>query len=109
MKINTAEFIISNSDVSKCPNEPLPEYAFIGRSNVGKSSLINMLTGRNRVQLKARLENRALEDKAILQPGMQLFLQRSRQHEPSLCIHLTFICPYNGVQAVTIIQFTKQI
>ena len=44
MKINTAEFIISNSEVSKCPNEPLPEYAFIGRSNVGKSSLINMLT-----------------------------------------------------------------
>lgn len=47
MKINTAEFIISNSDVSKCPKELLPEYAFIGRSNVGKSSLINMLTGRN--------------------------------------------------------------
>jgi GTP-binding protein len=44
MKINTAEFIISNSEVSKCPKEPLPEYAFIGRSNVGKSSLINMLT-----------------------------------------------------------------
>jgi len=44
MKINSAEFIISNSDVSKCPQERLPEYAFIGRSNVGKSSLINMLT-----------------------------------------------------------------
>ena len=44
MKINTAEFIISNSEVSKCPQEYLPEYAFIGRSNVGKSSLINMLT-----------------------------------------------------------------
>ena len=44
MKITTAEFIISNSDVSKCPLERLPEYAFIGRSNVGKSSLINMLT-----------------------------------------------------------------
>jgi GTP-binding protein len=44
MKINTAEFIISNSDVTKCPLERLPEYAFIGRSNVGKSSLINMLT-----------------------------------------------------------------
>lgn len=44
MKINTAEFIISNSEVSKCPLERLPEYAFIGRSNVGKSSLINMLT-----------------------------------------------------------------
>ena len=44
MKINTAEFIISNSEVSKCPADFLPEYAFIGRSNVGKSSLINMLT-----------------------------------------------------------------
>ena len=44
MKINTAEFIISNSIVSLCPAERLPEYAFIGRSNVGKSSLINMLT-----------------------------------------------------------------
>lgn len=37
---------MSNSEVSKCPSEPLPEYAFIGRSNVGKSSLINMLTDR---------------------------------------------------------------
>lgn len=43
MIITKAEFIISNSDVGKCPKEPLPEYAFIGRSNVGKSSLINML------------------------------------------------------------------
>ncbi len=46
MKINSAEFVISNSDVAKCPNTPLPEYAFIGRSNVGKSSLINMLMER---------------------------------------------------------------
>lgn len=37
--------MISNTDVSKCPKDQLPEYAFIGRSNVGKSSLINMLTG----------------------------------------------------------------
>lgn len=44
MKINTAEFVISNSEVDKCPKDRLPEYAFIGRSNVGKSSLINMLT-----------------------------------------------------------------
>lgn len=44
MEIHNAEFIISNSIVSKCPKDPLPEYAFIGRSNVGKSSLINMLT-----------------------------------------------------------------
>ena len=46
MKISSAEFVMSNSDVSKCPKERLPEYAFIGRSNVGKSSLINMLTNR---------------------------------------------------------------
>ncbi len=46
MKITSAEFVISNSDVSKCPAERIPEYAFIGRSNVGKSSLINMLTER---------------------------------------------------------------
>jgi len=44
MTINQAEFVISNTDVNKCPKELLPEYAFIGRSNVGKSSLINMLT-----------------------------------------------------------------
>lgn len=46
MKITSAEFVVSNSKVEKCPNSSLPEYAFIGRSNVGKSSLINMLTGR---------------------------------------------------------------
>lgn len=46
MEITSAEFVISNTDVRKCPAGQLPEYAFIGRSNVGKSSLINMLTGR---------------------------------------------------------------
>ena len=46
MKIKSAEFVMSNSDVVKCPKDQLPEYAFIGRSNVGKSSLINMLTDR---------------------------------------------------------------
>ena len=46
MNIKTAEFVISNSDPAKCPDSKLPEYAFIGRSNVGKSSLINMLTNR---------------------------------------------------------------
>lgn len=44
MEIKTATFVISNTDYRKCPEQPLPEYAFIGRSNVGKSSLINMLT-----------------------------------------------------------------
>jgi GTP-binding protein len=46
MKITSAEFVMSNSDVDKCPKDRLPEYAFIGRSNVGKSSLINMLMQR---------------------------------------------------------------
>lgn len=46
MEITSAEFVISNTDVKKCPTGVFPEYAFIGRSNVGKSSLINMLTAR---------------------------------------------------------------
>lgn len=46
MEIKSAEFVISNTDIRKCPEGNLPEYAFIGRSNVGKSSLINMLTNR---------------------------------------------------------------
>ncbi|WP_238869458.1 MULTISPECIES: ribosome biogenesis GTP-binding protein YihA/YsxC [Proteiniphilum] len=46
MIIKTAEFIISNTDYRSCPNDGKPEYAFIGRSNVGKSSLINMLANR---------------------------------------------------------------
>jgi len=46
MQIKTAEFIISNTEVSKCPADGKPEFAFIGRSNVGKSSLINMLTSK---------------------------------------------------------------
>ena len=43
MKINSSEYIISSSTVSQCPTGDRPEFAFIGRSNVGKSSLINML------------------------------------------------------------------
>jgi len=46
MKIKSAEFIMSNSNVTKAPQERMPEFAFIGRSNVGKSSLINMLMER---------------------------------------------------------------
>ena len=44
MEIKQAAFVVSNTQVAKCPTHNLPEYAFIGRSNVGKSSLINMLT-----------------------------------------------------------------
>lgn len=46
MKIKSAQFVISNTDITKCPTDGKPEYAFIGRSNVGKSSLINMVTER---------------------------------------------------------------
>lgn len=47
--ITTASFVISSPDVASCPQSTLPEYAFIGRSNVGKSSLINMLTHNSRL------------------------------------------------------------
>jgi GTP-binding protein len=49
MIIKKAEFVVSNSDINKLPKDPLPEYAFIGRSNVGKSSLINMLTNNKKL------------------------------------------------------------
>ncbi|MDA0779908.1 MAG: ribosome biogenesis GTP-binding protein YihA/YsxC [Bacteroidetes bacterium] len=49
MRIKNARFVVSNSRVAQCPNTNLPEFAFIGRSNVGKSSLINMLTDRKKL------------------------------------------------------------
>ncbi len=51
MIIKSAEFVISNTDYKSCPQDGKPEYAFIGRSNVGKSSLINMLTNRKGLAL----------------------------------------------------------
>lgn len=48
-EIKIAEFVKSSARYQDCPNDTRPEYAFIGRSNVGKSSLINMLTGRNKL------------------------------------------------------------
>ncbi|WP_430973653.1 ribosome biogenesis GTP-binding protein YihA/YsxC [Sunxiuqinia rutila] len=49
MEVKNARFLMSNSDVTKCPDPNKPEFAFIGRSNVGKSSLINMLTGQKKL------------------------------------------------------------
>ena len=49
MTIKTAEYIISSAKVEQCPKSDIPEYAFIGRSNVGKSSLINMLADNNKL------------------------------------------------------------
>ena len=60
MNIKSAEFIISNTDVRKCPEGTRPEYAFIGRSNVGKSSLINMLTGRKGLDMTSSKPGKTL-------------------------------------------------
>lgn len=60
MEIKTAEFKVSNSDYKKCPSGNLPEFAFIGRSNVGKSSLINMLTGRKSLAMTSATPGKTL-------------------------------------------------
>ena len=60
MEIKSAEFIISNTDVNKCPQHSMPEYAFIGRSNVGKSSLINMLTNRKGLAMTSATPGKTL-------------------------------------------------
>ncbi len=59
-RVITSDFVISNSDVLRCPNDKLPEYAFIGRSNVGKSSLINMLCGRKNLALTSSKPGKTL-------------------------------------------------
>ncbi len=58
--IKSTQFVISNSDVRKCPQDNRPEYAFIGRSNVGKSSLINMLTDKKRLAMTSATPGKTL-------------------------------------------------
>ena len=60
MEIKSAEFVISNTDVRKCPEGNKPEYAFIGRSNVGKSSLINMLTNKKGLAMTSQTPGKTL-------------------------------------------------
>ena len=60
MEIKSAEFVISNTDVRKCPEGNLPEYAFIGRSNVGKSSLINMITNKKGLAMTSQKPGKTL-------------------------------------------------
>ena len=60
MEITSAEFVISNSRANMCPKTNLPEYAFIGRSNVGKSSLINMLTQRSKLAMTSSTPGKTL-------------------------------------------------
>ena len=60
MEIKSAEFIISNTDVARCPQDNRLEYAFIGRSNVGKSSLINMLTNRKGLAMTSSMPGKTV-------------------------------------------------
>ena len=60
MEILSAEFVVSNTKVEKCPQDNLPEYAFIGRSNVGKSSLINMLAKRPKLAMTSSTPGKTL-------------------------------------------------
>ncbi|ADY35561.1 GTP-binding protein engB [Phocaeicola salanitronis DSM 18170] len=60
MEITSAKFVISNSRADMCPEGNLPEYAFIGRSNVGKSSLINMLTNHSKLAMTSSTPGKTL-------------------------------------------------
>lgn len=60
MEITSAEFVVSNSRADMCPKSTLPEYAFIGRSNVGKSSLINMLTQNSKLAMTSSTPGKTL-------------------------------------------------
>ena len=80
MEIKSAEFVISNADVKKCPTDGKVEYAFIGRSNVGKSSLINMLTRNKKTQEKI---TKIIEDYILTREQMaNLFLLIDIRLEP---------------------------
>lgn len=89
MEIKSAEFVISNTDVRKCPEGNKPEYAFIGRSNVGKSSLINMLTNKKGLAMTSQTPGKTLlinhflinnEWYLVDLPGV--WLRPTRQGEP---------------------------
>lgn len=60
IEIKSARFVISNTDISKCPMDGKPEYAFIGRSNVGKSSLINMLTRHSKLAMTSSMPGKTM-------------------------------------------------
>jgi GTP-binding protein len=104
MKIKKAEFIISNTDVRKCPESDFGEYAFVGRSNVGKSSLINMLLERKKLAKtsqspgKTLLINHFLINKEwylVDLPGYGYAkISKSKRKEISLIELILFVCLY---------------
>lgn len=85
--IQKAEFIISSPDVMQCPKSQLPEYAFIGRSNVGKSSLINMLTHNPKLA------------KTSQKPGKTLLINHFAIQSNSRYWHLVDLPGYGFAQA----------
>ena len=129
MNIRSAEYLISNARADKCPDVHAPEYAFIGRSNVGKSSLINMLTGRKSLAKTSQMPattrnlpgygyaargkkqreelNRIIRGYVLRRPQMtNLFVLVDSRHEPQK-IDLEFI-EWLGENAVPFsIVFTK--
>lgn len=75
-KVKTAEYVGSATKLASCPKPKLPEFAVIGRSNVGKSSLINMLTGRSSLALTSKTPGVSIIPNACMWPQMQQSLMK---------------------------------
>ena len=95
MNVANAEFVVSNTNVEQCPKTKLPEYAFIGRSNVGKSSLINMLCNKKKLAKtssrpgKTQLINHFLINKQWYLVDFQVMvMQRLQKHRKKLSKNL---------------------
>lgn len=96
--IKSAQYIISNPDVASCPQSKLPEYAFIGRSNVGKSSLINMLCHNNKLAKTSQKPGKTLLINHFLVESEELRVERSSKVESSKW-HLVDLPGYGFAQA----------
>ena len=66
MNIKTAKFVVSNQNAKQCPKDNIPEYAFIGRSNVGKSSLINMLANNKKLAKTSSKPYKSFQNRLFL-------------------------------------------
>ena len=105
MIIKSAKFVISNTDVQKCPAGNLPEYAFIGRSNVGKSSLINMLSNRKGLAITSSTPGKTLlinhflineEWYLVDLPGYGFAQRGMAQREQLVCLFVLLDCRHEA-------------
>lgn len=96
--IRSASYIISSPDVKECPQSGLPEYAFIGRSNVGKSSLINMLCHNPKLAKTSQKPGKTLLINHFLVESGELRVERSSKAESSKW-HLVDLPGYGYAQA----------